>query len=72
MTPAERFLAHRLQEELVWLRLHVRDDLTEEDALVYLRNQCGFVGGTCRYVASLYCRVDCPFRPEEGLCADGS
>jgi hypothetical protein len=64
VTPTERFYQHRLQEELVWLRLHVRYDLTEEDALEYLRSQCGFANGACRYVASDYCRLDCPFRPE--------
>jgi hypothetical protein len=72
MTPAERFLAHRLHEELVWLRLHVRDELTEAEALAYLRDQCGFAHGWCRYATSDYCVLDCPFRPEEGLCAAGS
>jgi hypothetical protein len=64
MTPTERFYQHRLHEELIWLRLHVRYDYTEAEAMAYLHDQCGFTNGTCRYATSDYCVLDCPFRPE--------
>lgn len=65
MDQAARFLQHRVHEELVWLRLHVDPQATEADALDYLRAQCGFHNGRCQYAPSDYCRLDCPYRPED-------
>lgn len=64
MDQAERFLKHRIQEELLWQRVHTDPHATETDALAYLRSQCGFDQGGCRYATSDYCVLDCPFRPE--------
>ena len=65
---AERFLRHRLREEWAWLRQHHDPQATEADALAYLRSQCGFAPGACRYQATDYCLDDCPFRPEDLPC----
>lgn len=62
-----RFLQHRLREELAWER--TRDpQATEDDAMQYLHDQCGWENGTCRYAMSEYCALDCPFRPEGMGC----
>lgn len=68
MTPQERFLAHRVGEEWLWLRLNANAQATREDALEYLRSQCGYHNGHCRYVTSAYCEIDCPYRPEDWPC----
>lgn len=60
----ERFLTHRVHEELLALRVHANPAATEADALAYLRDQCGWQEDTCRYATSEYCRLDCPLRPE--------
>lgn len=59
-----RFLQHRVHEELAWLREHVDVQTTEAEAMAYLRSQCGWEDGTCRYVASEYCELDCPFKED--------
>lgn len=68
MNGADRFLAHRLHEEWVWMRGNIDPHATEADALAYLRSQCGFDDGGCAYAPSDYCRLDCPFRPEDAPC----
>lgn len=66
MDATVRFLMHRLYEELIWLR-QLDLTMTLDDAMAYLRDQCGFVGPDCRYARSEYCVLDCPFRPAEGV-----
>lgn len=60
----ERFLRHRVREELAWLRDKVDIAATEEDALAHLRDQCGYTVAGCRYEASEYCEIDCPFKED--------
>jgi hypothetical protein len=65
MDHVARFLAHRLHEELAWMRAQLDPDSTEAEAMAYLRDQCGYSNGGCRYWVSDYCALDCPFRPED-------
>ena len=65
MDHVARFLRHRRDEELLWLRLNVDPQATDDDAMAYLQNQCGRQDQRCRFAQSDYCERDCPFRPED-------
>lgn len=59
---AERFLQHRIKEELEWMQDNMDTDLAEQDALDYLLGECGQTrDGSCRLAGSEYCDFECPF-----------
>ena len=60
---ADRFLAHRIREELAWMRDNEGHDVTEQDALDHLLQECGQTDdGDCLLAGSEHCDFECPFR----------
>ena len=65
----ERFLQHRINEALQWMRDNEGSDVSEQDALDHLMQECGQTqDGDCLLGGSEYCDFECPFR--DGLFAD--
>jgi hypothetical protein len=61
----DRFLQHRIREQLQWMQDNQDADMTEEDALDHLLNECGQTDdGDCLLAGSEYCDFECPFRDE--------
>ena len=61
----DRFLAHRIRSTWQWMQDNFDDDdeVTEEDALDYLREECGQTpDGGCLLAGSEQCDFECPFR----------
>jgi hypothetical protein len=65
----DRFLQHRLREEWQWMQDNYEGDITEQDALEHLLQECGQTGdGDCLLAGSEQCDFECPFR--DGLFSE--
>ena len=59
----DRFLQHRIREELEWMQDNTDQEVTEQDALDHLLAACGRTDdGACLLAGSEGCEFNCPFR----------
>lgn len=59
----DRFLQHRIHEEWQWMQDNDDEEVTEQDALDHLLQECGQTDdGDCLLGGSESCDFECPFR----------
>lgn len=59
----DRFLQHKIREQLQWMHDNEGDDVTEQDALDHLLQECGQTDDDgCHLAGSEYGDFECPFR----------